>query len=202
MTFATVNLLPRRRLEAYRGLGRLRTWGLVIAAFIGCTILVCLGARLAWGQDLRPIQGEAEAMAARTRAGEAELSAARARLREALVREGTVREVLDQPDWGALLGVVARRLGDEVVLRDVKVRGRAQPAAGTPSRGGQSSTYRLELRGLGRSQAAVGKFVSALESAAIFDRVRLLRTGREPFGSGGQAVSFDIECAMSDGGTR
>jgi Tfp pilus assembly protein PilN len=207
MSQRAVNLLPRRRQEAYRGAARLRAWGISLAAYAALVIVASMAARLSWGNDLRPMEADADALAAKVRAGEAQLATARAKLRTALAREATVRRVLDRPDWGDLLGVVARRLGDEIVLRDVRVRAgsetSAATAAGAPKTAAGLSperVSRLELRGLGRSQAAVAKFVSGLEAMRLFDQVRLVRTGREPFGTGTTATSFELECTMTDGG--
>jgi hypothetical protein len=209
MSRRAINLLPRRRQAAYRGAARLRAWSIVVAAYIGLVIVACLAARLSWRNDLGPLEGEADALAAKVRAGETQLAAARANLRATLAGEATVRQVLDHPDWGELLGMVGRRLGDDIVLRDVQVRaGNNVPAAAGPGAPKSAAglapdrVCRLELRGLGRSQAAVARFVSALEAMRLFDQVRLVRTGREPFGSGASATAFELDCTMTDGGYR
>jgi Tfp pilus assembly protein PilN len=195
MTPVRINLLPRYRLAAYAGAARVRAWSVMLLISLAAGGAFSFAAKSALGRDNRALEAESGALAGKVRAAQSDLANARTDLRQALAREATVRQVLDHPDWAALMGIIARRLGDDVVLRDLRVR----PAIA--GKAGATGGYRLELKGLSGSQSAVAQFVSALERTLLFDQVRLSRTGREPFGTIA-ATSFEIECIMSSGGDK
>lgn len=209
-----INLIPARRLAARRLRRRALLWGTSLGLYalaIGGTWPVITATR---GDDpLARIHSDIElARAARQRATAALDGVSRQLAKAAVTREFT-SEVADRPDWTSLLNVLGGSLGSDTALRDVQLTpaseatsattpvGRSPGAApGTaPALPGTPSSYKLTLRGISRSQAAVSGFVASLEKARLFDQVRLLRTGREPFLSE-TAVSFDIECLLGEQG--
>jgi hypothetical protein len=201
-----INLLPRKRIDAYRGAARLRIWAVAAAIYIVLVSAVCVTGRMTWGQNLSPLRADAAATEQKVQTAEKVLSSARAQLRQALTRQSTVTQVLDHPDLAALIGITSRRLGEEVVLRDLHASMQNAPQPGNVHLAAagftDDRTFKLELRGLGKSAVSVGKFVSALEATKLFDRVVLLRTSREPFGMGDSAISFEIQCIAGERGQR
>jgi len=214
-----VNLIPAGRLAVRRLRRRALLWGLglgVYALAIGgaWSIVAATG-----GDDaVKRIHSEIElAHAARQRATAALDGVSRQLAKAAVARQFTA-EVADRPDWTALFEVLGASLGSDTVLRDVQLLpaqevnsavansgsssggvDRPRAAGLTPTLPGTPSSYKLSLRGVGRSQTAVSGFVASLEKARLFDHVKLLRTSREAFLSD-TAVSFEVECALDGQG--
>jgi Tfp pilus assembly protein PilN len=118
----------------------------------------------------------------------------------------TAQAVGQQPDWGALLDLLARNLGDNLVLELCRLQhlkgGEKAPASGAPASGandGLGEQFLLEISGLARTQSDVSDCVLRLEKAGLFDRVKLIKTNRHSFLSG-KAVAFDLECTFQGGG--
>jgi Tfp pilus assembly protein PilN len=190
-----INLIPAHRIAARQRRARLRAWGSAVVAYgialaIACTAVTVLQADPEAGQTLQQV----ELTRAANRKASGTLVEAAKRLALAQTSQKMVRVLSDQPDWSLLFAGLGNRLGDDAVLRDIRLRSISTGPAGPPR-------YKLELRGLGKTQTAVSQFVAALEKSELFDEVRLLRTGREPFLTD-NAVSFDLDCTLGDGGGR
>jgi len=117
--------------------------------------------------------------------------------------------IANQPDWSILLGILGRKVGNEVVLKSCRLRpadarasglpvrtGRAQPVAGARSMAG-SAPYVLEVSGMAKSPKAASAFVLALDDKTLFARVTLLNTAREPFYES-DAIAFKVECSLDE----
>lgn len=119
-------------------------------------------------------------------------------------------QVREHPDWSLLLGLLAKNVGDNLVLRaceleEVTVRQAGSSTAIPIANPGPSSNegkYRLAIRGLGQSQAAVAEFTLRLERIGLFDEVKLVDTSLEPF-LAQKAIAFRLECLFGSprGGT-
>jgi Tfp pilus assembly protein PilN len=194
-----VNLIPAHRLTARQRRAHLRAWacglcGYAIAVAVACAAVTLLQVDPETGEALNRV----ESTRAANRKASASLVEAAKRVTAAQSAQRMVRVLSDQPDWSLLFTALANHLDDDAVLRDVRLR--STTASGGKPDGGPAR-YKLELRGLGRTQAAVSRFVAELERADLFDEVRLLRTGREPFLTG-TAVTFDLDCTLGEGGKR
>ena len=111
-----------------------------------------------------------------------------------------------QPDWSVLLVVLARELGDEIVLNECKL---SLLDTGKSGSGGSAEPsdhsvkdiplgqrrYRLDMSGFGRTQMAVSRFVLRLERIGLLEKVKLTKSNRRTFMTG-KAVAFRIECAI------
>lgn len=104
------------------------------------------------------------------------------------------RAVGKQPDWSIPLALLAGKLGEEVVLERCQLEPRKN-AEGRFEDSAGSARFVLSVSGLGKSQSAVSRFVLRLEKSNLFDRVRLIKTERQPF-LGGKAVGFRSECLL------
>jgi Tfp pilus assembly protein PilN len=187
MTLIRVNLIPQPRMLRKRLARRARNWGLALAVYV-----VLLGAVVAVALSSREPLVIPDDSGVRTRITHltADFAQVDQELADARFKHAAALELTGHPDWSALLAVLGDTLGDDVVARDVKLT--QQPTTSTSPR-----QYTLDLRGLAKSQAAVTGFVTRLEETHLFDQVRLLRTGREPFLTG-SAVTFDLQCPLTD----
>ena len=139
---------------------------------------------------------------------ESTVDALRGRIGRAEARLTSGRAVGEQPDWSLLLAMLSSALGDETVLRSIRLQAppeAAPGAAGSSGKPGRADAARtlqpisLEVTGLGRTQQVVSEFVLRLEHTPLFETVRLVDTRREPF-LNDHAVVFRIECVLEAGG--
>jgi Tfp pilus assembly protein PilN len=186
---AVINLIPTPRLLRKSVRARVRRWAVglpiyAVALAFGCAVII--------RPAPRPIANDDTGVQTHITQLTADFDNANAQLADARVRYAAALSLTAQPDWGNLLSVLGDKLGEEVVLRDVRL---------TQAKSAAQRQYTLEMRGLARTQASVSIFVAALEEMKLFDQVRLLRTGREPFLSD-SVITFDLECSLSDAPAR
>jgi hypothetical protein len=197
------NLIPHHRILARRRAARVKLWSSVVPALAS----VLMGAygylRAAWPTETSALRDDLEAREARIRQRQAEGKELRAKIdqQRLLIR---AREAVGlQPDWGVLLLLVSAKLSNDVVLQSCildpvnQQDGKAVSASGT-----RPTSFRFTLGGVGRDQRAIAEFVRLLDSQdqpRIFDQVALLECRRMPF-AGREAMSFRIECSLSDSG--
>jgi Tfp pilus assembly protein PilN len=191
-----VNLIPVSWLDARRRRKRVRLWagGGSIYALALCGVLLA-HANIGAG-DSQPLTEEIGAIRARAQQSSQAAMAVQRDLARAKGVLNASQAVSDQPDWSIVLALLARRLGDEAMLRRVDLR----PIAGaTPSPSaagaGCQAPYLLKLSGCGRSPEAVSRFVLALERTGTFDQVKTIKASREPFQEI-EVVGFQVECAV------
>lgn len=210
-----VNLIPTPRREAHRLHRRAQLWlafwvttaavAVVLAIFMHSVRFTRQGGDTP--EQLARAQVRANEMTIRVASVNHELAQARTRL-------AAGRVLSDRPDWSTLLVAVSKRLGPENVLSTFKLSRvaavtpapSAAPMAGAGAGAGgtaQSSVpshYVVELGGVGRTQAAVSRFVLGLQEMGLFEEVRFLRSSRAPF-MNGEAIAFEVECHISEGVT-
>jgi len=211
-----VNLIPKARLAARGRRMRLHTWG-AAAGLCAAALVAAYGVlRASWGGDSGPLIGEIQrltrdldTMKRRVKSVEAETKTAKAKAQAA-------RSMSEQPDWGLLLSLIANRLGPDAALdachlEPVKVPGappaqvkdaKAAAKPGTPGGPARPERYTLLLTGVARSQDTASRVALDLKETGLFEDVAV-ETRRTPF-MGGEAVTFRIECGITDsaGGDR
>lgn len=204
-----VNLIPAHRRDARGRRARVRTWAAVCSAYLvllGTTYLCCA---LAWRVSSDGLDEDLGAASSEIAELTGSLDGAEAELADAQLLLDSIRGIAKQPDWSLLLALVARTLGDEVVLDTCRlgppnvkgtvvrgqksVNGAAAAAAGGASR--NEPPYTLYISGFARSQAAVSRFVLRLDGLDLFERVDLLRTSREAMFDG-DATGFQVRCSF------
>jgi len=197
-----INLLPSRRRAILRSRKCLRIWILAVVAHCMLLAAACIAARILLavpgGADERDLQNARQSV----RQLDTALIVARKDLASLQTRQRIVTTFIDQPDWAVFLRLIGKPLGSNLVLREVKL-GQTTQTRGSTTASPQSSghNYKLELRGLAKSQADLSAYVKALEGTALFDEVNLLRSGREPFLTA-TATSFELECWIKDEGGK
>lgn len=198
-----VNLVPIRRQQARQRGARIRMW-MVIAPVVASVLTGVYGwLRASWATGSSNIAAEITKLDALSLSTETEITALRLRIAELKPRLLAARAVGNQPDWGVLLALLATKLRDDAILSSctlTPVAPEAQPAppGGKPAGDwGRPERFTLSLAGFARTQESFGTFVSALEGAGLFERVRIAESKRGSV-AGTDAVSFRVECLLSD----
>lgn len=188
-----VNLIPASRLRARHRATRLRLWAVVLGVYV-----VVLGAAYGWmyvnwgekRSNWTVALGQAEA---EIESANQALALRRASLAEAEASLRANRAVGDQPDWSMLLGLLARRLGDDIVLESLSLR--PPESARNAAPGAPPVAPIVAIGGLARTHAAVSRFTLGLEETGVFSRVTLQDTRRTNLPRG-EAVGFRVEAAL------
>jgi hypothetical protein len=215
MTMPPLNLIPAHRVEARRRrVVRARCAAGVAAYAAAATVAGAAPYLLVGGAEGTELPAQLTAAAAAADRASGELSRAGAELGavEAVLRSS--RAIAEQPDWSALLALLAAKAGDDVFLKECRVQPREPPppaaarpagaaaaAKPTPAKpaGPPPPAVVVGLAGLGASQASVSQFALRLEATRLFDRVTLLDSSRQQ-AAGLDLVGFRIECTMADPG--
>lgn len=184
--------VPRREVKACRT--RLRRWGIGLSIYVAALSVgygVCASCVR---PDTSDLDEQCKVLAAQMKSSKVKVLSLRRELAEAQGRLGAARAVGRHADWGVLLALVARNVGDEVVLARCRLESRERPGAAAAG-GGPAERLVLELNGFARSQTQVSDFILRLEKTGLFDAVRLVKTGSEEFLSV-KAVGFQVACAL------
>ena len=196
---------PRRMAKA-RSL-RLRKWAVGCVAFAMVLLLACLGSYRVWGGDPTALDRQLDRTEIGIQNARLSVRTMRGELGAAQRRLVLNRAVGRQTDWSVMMALLARTLEDDIVLKrcrlelqafeqpkpDAPGRGRSGPMAPSPPAG--TGLFVVRLSGLGRTQASVSQFLLRLEKTGLFDKVTLIKTGREPFLTE-QAVAFELDCEI------
>jgi Tfp pilus assembly PilM family ATPase len=196
-----VNLIPAHRASRARSGKRRRAWAAACAAYTLALAATCAMTDLASGHDLPALRAELARVKDECSDWTQRHAAARGALDEASSRLRAARALTDHPHWNLLLRGIVPALGDQIVLRGVRIDTAAPipPAAGAAADPATRSagTYIVELRGYARSQPAVTQLPLKLEAMKLFSEVKLVRAQREPF-LNADAVAFQVRCTLSE----
>lgn len=196
-----VNLIPTSRKKAIACACRCRQWATGTLLYLGALVATYIVAQ--------QVVGDKSVALAEAASTVSEEMAASNRLQGVLTKSiasaqwqlDTTRFIGRHPDWSILLTIVARQLGDDVVLDNlllapVKAGGETP---GRPKTRPDGDMFLVEMTGMAQSQPAVASFVLRLEKSGLFDRVRLVGTQRQAFLTG-SAVTFRLECSLEGKG--
>lgn len=200
-----VNLMPMHRRQTQRRLGRVRLWT-TIAVVVSIGAVVAEGALWsAWRGSGTDLAAESDRLASQIADGEKQVAAGKASVREIRKQLEADRQVADQPDWGLLLSLVAEKLGPEAALNQCRLEAPKDAIKEVPSARGKGadrakqSRLILVLSGIAKTQDAASQVALALKGLNLFDAVSLIEARRATF-MGKDAVTFRIECAITDAG--
>jgi len=208
MTTMGVNLIPAARRHAKQRRVRVRWWLTACVVYTALWSAAFVAAQVVVRSEDRALRSTFVESSARVQEAEKTVAALRGRIGRDQARLSSGRAVGEQPDWSLLLAMLSSALGDETVLRNIRLQAPPEAApgaaerAGTPGGAGAARTLRpitLDLTGLGRTQQVVSDFVLRLEHTPLFKTVRLVDTRREPF-MNDHAVVFRIECVLDADG--
>ena len=195
-----INLIPAPRREAKACRTRLVRWGIVLGLYAGALLGAHFVCGACWSGDSNLLATETRASAARLREANRLMLSLHGDLTETEEKLRSAQAVGRQPDWGVLLGLLARNVGDDVVLEYCRLRQddppRSRKTSAVPQR---DQPLVLELGGLAMSQAIVSQFVLRLEGTGLFDQVRLINTTQRTF-LNKDAVAFRLECLLTGRG--
>ena len=201
MTTTGVNLIPVARREAKQQQTRVRLWLTGCAVYAALWIAAFVAAQVVVGSGDRVLRAKYVEASAQVQEVEEAVAALRGQIGRDEVRLASGQAVGEQPDWSLLLAMLSSALGDETVLRSIRLKAPPEAAPGGPDADGGSDAAKtlppitLDLTGLGRTQQVVSEFVLLLEQMPLFKQIRLVDTRREPF-LDNHAVLFRIECVL------
>ena len=204
MTTTGVNLIPAARREGKQRQVRVRWWLTASVVYAALWIAAFVAAQVVVASEDRALRVKFVEGSAKVQAAEQAVAALRGRIGRDQARRMSSSAVGEQPDWSLLLAMLSSALGDETVLRSVRLQAPPEAAPGGAGGAGSARTLRpitLDLSGLGRTQQIVSEFVLRLEHTPLFKTVRLVDTRRELF-LNDHAVVFRIECVLDADGER
>ena len=213
----SVNLIPAHRTAAKRRRVHLRRCAAGCAAWAVLSAVAAGAAHAMWrtaddsvaAERLAAVNDEIERTERAIASARVKLAAAQSTLR-------ANQAIANQPDWSILLAVLAKGIGDDVVLKSCHVR--PIPAAGSPEArrsaapaavapgapaGSGSGTlseagpFELEASGVARTLASAHRFVGDLEKTGLFARVTLMDTTRDQY-TGKPAIAFRLKCSLDE----
>jgi hypothetical protein len=193
----SVNFLPAYRVVARQRRRRMRRWAATIAvslvlelAGIACGYGLWCGGQIVLSKEEDHAAATIQSADRAIRMLQGELATQEATLKANQILEG-------QPDWSRLLALIARSLGDGVIIRrcELKPAPREGPVTTASAQAKEADAYVLKVNGIGRAVADVLQFAGELERSGIFDQIRLIKTDVEPFLSG-TATSYEMECSL------
>ncbi len=195
-----VNLIPMHRRVARRRRTAIHRWSFACACYAFALGVVWVGLASTLNADRAAIESDLADADLELKTTKQELAEHRRDLRRVQAHLDANREVTGLPDWSLLLGLLAKQVGDDVVLSEcnlLPVEQTVQVASPSPQKNAPAAgaTISLSVAGLARSQPAVSQFVLRLEELGLFTKVKLVDTRREPF-LDGNAIAFQIDCAL------
>jgi len=196
---ASQNLMPAYRHGAKQRRRRLRRWVTICGAYTALLLAGYGVAESVWGSDGRAITEESERVKLRIASAGEQIAKLQDQLLRAQRLQAANRVLSDQPDWSLLLALLSKTLEDDIVLRTCQLKPAGDGESLVSGLSGPTADpkggFLLSLRGYGRSQAAVAKFVLRLEQTGLFRQVKTIKTTREAF-LNAEAVAFRLECLL------
>ena len=195
-----VNLIPAYRLDARKRAACIRRW--MAGCVVYCLFLLAtyVTAWVLWPIDEDGLERELVKFTDRIDATKRTIVANKPILAQTHRTLKANLNMQSRPQWSTLLGILANKMGDEVLLRSCELapEGRARRSSEensfSPSTTG-TPLYVLSLAGLAATQSEVSRYVLELEKTSLFEEVRLMGTRTEPFGAK-EVYAFDLECAL------
>jgi len=219
ITTVAVNLVPAPRRIERRRRGRVRLWFTLVSVY-GVILLGLFAVfQTLTGTAVQSVDDQLALVNAEiTLTGDQVKAIAPQLLEMELTLEASLA-VGHQPDWSVLLALLASRLNDRVVLSHcglTPVKGEVVKAAAV--RPGQRPRkpvvkglaqetpaavvgFKLDLRGMAKTQASLSAFVLRLERTQLFGQVVLGDALRVQFVKD-DAVQFRIECTLKGGDAK
>jgi Tfp pilus assembly protein PilO len=147
----------------------LRWWTTGLGIYAILLVGVSLAAHFVWGSGHEGVARDLEGAKQATKRTSDALASVRAEIARVQDVQRTIQLVTDAPDWGLLICALGRELGDDVVMKEARLSVQVPATAGgaTPAKPAPAAArarYKLELRGLARSQAGVSRLVSRMEA--------------------------------------
>lgn len=198
-----VNLIPDSRQEIRVCRNRRKRW-VISGSVYGLVLLVGCGFLCIFSDQGDPeVASEIEEVQVRIESIGDSVAKIRSRLGQYELTLTANRDLIEHPDWGLLLGLLANSLGDSLVLRKCEIKQWTLPGAGQSGSSSEdtssvtNATFQLVANGMGRTQAAVSQLALRLERTGLFDDVKLVDTNLEPYFAG-KAVAFRLECHLGE----
>ncbi|RNC81334.1 MAG: hypothetical protein ED559_05955 [Phycisphaera sp.] len=191
------NLLPAPIKERLRLRQRFALWvqGTVAISLLG--IAVCVVANVLLSDMDTPVREELHQVKSVINRLEASEAAAIRQIELVTHELGVAEDIVGQPDWSILFGVLAAGLTDGAYLETLTTslveddEGLEVPPPGNTATG----PYRVTVTGVSLLQGDATRYALFLEQCRLFDSVRLVATLPRPDVSE-RAVGFEIMCEI------
>ena|SRR5579862_1318995 len=199
------NLIPADRIAARQLRFHARGCAAFCGAFAFAALLVAMSCRLSWDDNLDAMRHNLEMT--NDQAQIATVTAERYRAESSAAKNelDTSRRIRSQPDWGLLVGAIAQRADDSIVLKSIAVSMANAPAMSIPfplpaPMGKIETAPRriVSITGVGDSRLSVSRYILALDKSGLFSRVNELESKKESL-LGTDGVSFKLECMIDEG---
>lgn len=181
----TINLLPPARIAARRTRRRLRRWSMAVSAYgslVGAAVVLLRAAPDAAPIPTGPAQARLQAAGGQLLSMATEAEALTARLRISAAYAARI-------DWSTLLDALSSLTADDTFVERLLL--------GSLSGKAGDSRLVLELDALAVDQAAQSRFILAVESLRIFERVQLVETRRRALPTH-EAFAFRLRCPLKE----
>lgn len=198
-----INLMPVQRRLAKARRRRIMKWAgalgvYCLALLLGCVLSSHYVPRNDQGLEAQAMRADTQLKAARTRTAVLNEDIAKANQ-----RLQTVQAIQQHPDWGTMLDLVARNLGNTMVLDSCRLQAigladkenKPSPDAAKQA-DGASKPIVLEITGLAKNHSDVSDYMLRLEKLRLFSKIRLIKTSHQVF-LNDKATTFHLECLVS-----
>ena len=177
--------------------GRLRLWAGVSLAYCVMTATAYAVCQSYHSDVGRTMSLQNDQVQRQIRQAHLDISSLRQQITNTLESTRISRLLDTVPDWSVVLRLLAKMLGDEVVLLDITLQPPSAPSEGSDATPATPAVI-LSLHGFARNQPGISQFAIRLEHTNLFSQVAVLETKREPFGDA-DAISFTMHCTITDG---
>lgn len=191
----SVNLIPAPKVLVAQRRRHTKQWIAACIAYVGMLCAVYVGCRIRWGGD--NLQGgELAQISASITEHNRKIAAVKNASVALRAKIDANNAVGKQPDWSILLALLAKNLGDDVVLKHCELDlGTGASASAGGAGGDRRKKFVLKISGMGRTQTAVSTFILRLEKTGLFREVKRTKTSLESFMTG-RAVAFELACTL------
>lgn len=192
------NLIPSARKERRRQRSLRRRWGVAVGLYAAGA----LGASVYLVTVNNPVLARASARTIQTIDEEQdrlrrELGQTKTQLVAARRQLDRANMIASHPDFGPLLGLLARERRGEVVLESCNLRAGAMTTAPNPL-DRRPTEYVLVLAGLAREAKGISAYAAALEATKAFDSVTIQEMRGRGDRTQARSVGFTLRCVLRE----
>ena len=190
------NLLPAPMKERIVLRRRRTLWIWTVGLVLVVGVSACVVANVLLRDMDMPVRDELQRVASVINQLDASEAAAWKQIETGTHELGVAEDIVGQPKWSIMLGVLAAGLNDGAYLEAVTTAiVRDDAAEIPPPSNAASGPYRVNISGVSLLQGDATRYALYLEQCRLFDSVRLVATGPRPDVSS-SAVGFEIACEI------
>lgn len=195
-----VDLIPTHRRQAKARRNHLRRWALAGGGYALVIAVACIYQVSRSGASGVAVAEECGLLASNMNNSRQLMDALQKEMGDKQRRLKAAQAVGKQPNWGVLLAILSRNVGDQVVLDLCRFQPLKEPPTPSvePARAAAAGKqYLVDVGGFADSQAVVSAFALRLEKTGLFQDIRLVKSTLQPFGDR-KVVGFRLECMIRE----